>query len=185
MNPINNINVFCDSFREGNMILYKHYDDDNSTVFRFRSKHTVERGFGGVSTLGLLSKFDVSNIYAIVIKVQDRNLEEASTLLENYEIPVQQMIQDNEKSVKGETFINFLKQMEFYVKRENYTFFTSYLVTIKKSPDDEPRHEFLETLYHDKIKTELGLDSIGSFGTTIAQTIALSALKGQINNFQF
>ncbi|CAB4393559.1 unnamed protein product [Rhizophagus irregularis] len=182
MDCINNINVFCDSFREGNMILYKHYDDDNSTVFRFRNKHTVGRGFGGVSTLGLLPKLDVSNIYAIVIKFQDSNVEEACTLLENYEIPAQQMIQDNKKSVKGENFINFLKQMEFYVKKEKHNFFTSYLVTIKKSPDDEPRHESLENWYHRKIKKELGLDSIGSFGATIAQSILIGFLGDQISN---
>ncbi|PKY58496.1 hypothetical protein RhiirA4_512794 [Rhizophagus irregularis] len=164
------------------MILYKHYDDDNSTVFRFRNKHTVGRGFGGVSTLGLLPKLDVSNIYAIVIKFQDRNVEEACTLLENYEIPAQQMIQDNKKSVKGENFINFLKQMEFYVKKEKHNFFTSYLVTIKKSPDDEPRHESLENWYHRKIKKELGLDSIGSFGATIAQSILIGFLDDQISN---
>ncbi|GBC03966.1 hypothetical protein RclHR1_05420010 [Rhizophagus clarus] len=183
MNHNNNTNVFCDSFREGNIILYKHYDDDNSTVFRFRSKHAVGRGLGGVSSLGFLPKFDVSNIYAIVIKVQDKNLEEACTLLENYEIPAQQMIQDKEKSVKGENFINFLKQMEFYVTREKYTFFTSYLVTIKNSPDDVPRHEFLESLYHDQINTELGLDNVGLFGAKIAQTVAASVIKDQINNF--
>ncbi|CAB5321026.1 unnamed protein product [Rhizophagus irregularis] len=101
MNHINNINVFCDSFQEGNMILYKHYDDDNSTVFRFRNRHTVGRGIGGFGTLGFLPKIDVSNIYAIVIKFQDRNVEEACKLLENCEIPAQQMIQDNKKSVKG------------------------------------------------------------------------------------
>ncbi|GBB88333.1 hypothetical protein RclHR1_01490014 [Rhizophagus clarus] len=139
--------------------------------------------FGGVSSLGLLPKFDVSNIYAIVIKVQDRNLEEACTLLENYKIPAQQMIQDNKKSVKGEDFTKFLKQMEFYVTREKYTFFTSYLVTIKKSPDDEPRHEFLESLYHDQISIELGLDSIGSVGTTIARSIAISVINDQIDDF--
>ncbi|PKY37216.1 hypothetical protein RhiirB3_461934, partial [Rhizophagus irregularis] len=135
--------------------------------------HTVGRGIGGFGTLGFLPKFDVSNIYALVIKVQDKNVEEACTLLENYEIPAQQVIQDNEKSVKGENFINFLKQMEFYVKREEHTFFTSYLVTIKKSPD-KPKHESLEILYHNKI---------GSFGTTIAQTIALSVLSDQISMY--
>src|SRR5581483_11257384 len=126
MNHINNVNTFCDSFREGNLVLYKHYNDDNSTVFRFRSKHTVERGFGGVSSFGIFPQFDISNIYAIVIKVQDRNFEEACTFLEKYEIPVQQM-KEGEMSVKGENFINFLKQVEFYVKREEYNFFTSYL----------------------------------------------------------
>ncbi|PKC01042.1 hypothetical protein RhiirA5_427317 [Rhizophagus irregularis] len=99
-------------------------------------------------TLGLLPKLDVSNIYAIVIKFQDRNVEEACTLLENYEIPAQQMIQDNKKS----------------------------------SPDDEPRHESLENWYHRKIKKELGLDSIGSFGATIAQSILIGFLGDQISN---
>ncbi|CAG8714408.1 uncharacterized protein OCT59_004774 [Rhizophagus irregularis] len=182
MNHINNINVFCDSFREGNMILYKHYDDDNSTVFRFRNRHTVGRGIGGFGTLGFLPKIDVSNIYAIVIKFQDRNVEEACKLLENCEIPAQQMIQDNKKSVKGEIFINFLKQMEFYVSREEHTFFTSYLVTIKKSPDDEPRHESLEILYHDKIKTELGLDSLGTSSATFARTYLIKVLSNYVVN---
>ncbi|GBB88330.1 hypothetical protein RclHR1_01490011 [Rhizophagus clarus] len=180
MNHNNNTNVFCDSFRKGNIILYKHYNDDNSTVFRFRNKHAVGRGFGGVSSLGLLPKLDVSNIYAIIIKVQDRNLEEACTLLENYEIPAQQIIQDKKKSVKGENFINFLRQIEFYVTREKRNFFTSYLVTIKKSPDDVLRHGFLESLYHDKISTELGLDRIGSIGTTIVRSVAISAIGSQI-----
>ncbi|CAB4393560.1 unnamed protein product [Rhizophagus irregularis] len=148
MNHINNINVFCDSFQEGNMILYKHYDDDNSTVFRFRNRHTVGRGIGGFGTLGFLPKIDVSNIYAIVIKFQDRNVEEACKLLENCEIPAQQMIQDNKKS----------------------------------SPDDEPRHESLEILYHDKIKTELGLDNLGTSSATFARTYLIKVLSNYVVN---
>ncbi|CAG8782015.1 5956_t:CDS:1, partial [Rhizophagus irregularis] len=48
----------------------------------FDSETSIHWGVdSGVRKWGLLPKFDVSNIYALVIKVQDKNVE-ACTLLQ-------------------------------------------------------------------------------------------------------
>ncbi|RIA86998.1 hypothetical protein C1645_778270, partial [Glomus cerebriforme] len=175
-------NMFDDYFQKGNIILYKPYEDDNSTIFRFRNKHAIARGLGGISTLGFGSSFGFSNIFAIIIKIQDRNFEEACTFMEEYNIPVQQMSQDNEMSVKGEDLVKFLKQVNFYVTKEKHKFFTSHLVTIAKSPEDEVRHESLKKFYLDKIKLHSSLDYIGSLGTRIATNVMKHELAGEMSD---